>query len=417
MKKVITLLACFVIYMQLYSQVTFEKGYFIDISGLKTDCLIKNMEWRYNPTHFRYRLLPDSEIQEANIDNVKEFGVVGKSKYIRANVEIDRASNNIDQLSNVRSPEFKEELLFLKVIIEGEASLYRYTENALNRYFFSLKTKTPKQLVYKKYKIERNGGNQLSKGATQNFMIRHNNGFRQQLLVNLKSETITRNRIRTTKYTTSSLKSLFKEYNASINSTNVEYEVRAKKDMIHFTLRPAFGSSNLSVNGNQSLKGFGNKKNIKLGCEVELVLPYNMKKWSIVMEPTYRYFSGDNKTRLKQISGRETFSKVYYKTIDFPIGLRHYFYLNNKSALFVNALLSFNYAFDSFIESQKESGQKKRHTFFDSTSMNAVVGLGYKYNKRFHVELRQSLNRTVFKGLYQNVTYNSLDLVLGVAIF
>ena len=38
-----------------YSQITFEKGYFISNDGIKTECFIKNLDWRNNPTEFEYK--------------------------------------------------------------------------------------------------------------------------------------------------------------------------------------------------------------------------------------------------------------------------------------------------------------------------------------------------------------------------
>lgn len=36
-----------------YSQISYEKGYYIDNSGQKTECLIKNNDWLRDPTDFK----------------------------------------------------------------------------------------------------------------------------------------------------------------------------------------------------------------------------------------------------------------------------------------------------------------------------------------------------------------------------
>ena len=38
------------------AQISFEKGYYIDNSNQKVDCLIKNVDWKNNPTSFEYKL-------------------------------------------------------------------------------------------------------------------------------------------------------------------------------------------------------------------------------------------------------------------------------------------------------------------------------------------------------------------------
>ena len=66
-----------------YSQIKFEKGYFINNDGERTDCLIKNSDWRNNPMKFQYRLTEDSISKIATIESVKEFGINSFSKYKR----------------------------------------------------------------------------------------------------------------------------------------------------------------------------------------------------------------------------------------------------------------------------------------------------------------------------------------------
>ena len=61
------------------AQVVFEKGYYIDSNGLQTECLIQNVGWRFNPNQFRYKLHDDDKPQTHTIENVREFGIPGKS--------------------------------------------------------------------------------------------------------------------------------------------------------------------------------------------------------------------------------------------------------------------------------------------------------------------------------------------------
>ena len=58
-----------------FSQIIFENGYFIDDSDSKIECLIKNIDWKNNPTEFEYKLSPNEAIQKATIQTVKEFGI------------------------------------------------------------------------------------------------------------------------------------------------------------------------------------------------------------------------------------------------------------------------------------------------------------------------------------------------------
>ncbi|MEX0314438.1 MAG: tRNA modification GTPase, partial [Allomuricauda sp.] len=135
-----------------YAQISYEKGYFIENNGKKVECFIENVDWKNNPTEFKYKLSESSESIKVGITKVKEFSVQNYSKYIRANVKIDRSSSNINQLSSTRNPVFKEETLFLKILVEGTSNLYYYEDGNLIRYFYSKDGHhNLEQLIFKYY--------------------------------------------------------------------------------------------------------------------------------------------------------------------------------------------------------------------------------------------------------------------------
>ena len=121
MKKQLLLFLITILSINCYSQIKFEKGYFIDNTNQRTNCLIKNIDWENNPTEFEYKLSKESKINKSTINLIQEFGIDNISKYVRSTVNIDRSSERINKLSNNKNPIFKEEQLFLKVLIEGEA--------------------------------------------------------------------------------------------------------------------------------------------------------------------------------------------------------------------------------------------------------------------------------------------------------
>lgn len=137
MKKQILLLLITILSSHSYSQISFQEGYFINNSDQKVDCIIKNVDWKNNPTEFEYKLAENSEVQKATIKMVKEFGIYNVSKHIRYSVMIDRSSNIITRMSKVRDGVFKEEELFLKVLIEGKANLYFFKDDIITRFFIA----------------------------------------------------------------------------------------------------------------------------------------------------------------------------------------------------------------------------------------------------------------------------------------
>ena len=80
--------------VQSFSQNVFDQGFFIDENNQRVNCQIKAFDWVNNPTQFEYKLSTDEPVKTATMKLVKEFGVDGKSKYIRANVNVDRSSKS-----------------------------------------------------------------------------------------------------------------------------------------------------------------------------------------------------------------------------------------------------------------------------------------------------------------------------------
>ena len=76
-----------------------------------------NIDWKKNPTDFEYKATENSEPLTIDINSVKEFGIYNISKFIRQNINIDRSSYSLVEISKNKQPEFVEELLFLKVLI------------------------------------------------------------------------------------------------------------------------------------------------------------------------------------------------------------------------------------------------------------------------------------------------------------
>ena len=158
------------------AQINFEKGYFITNSNEKVECYIKNLDWWSNPSEFDYKInLNEKESTTAKINDVKEFTIEGESKYKRFEVNIEKSETMQSNLSQSKYPVWEKQTLFLKILIDGEASLYSYTESSILKFFYSTKTKPIEQLVFITYK-------------TEDEIVKTNSMFRQQLYNNVRNE-------------------------------------------------------------------------------------------------------------------------------------------------------------------------------------------------------------------------------------
>ncbi|AZB20095.1 tRNA modification GTPase [Chryseobacterium indologenes] len=387
-----------------YAQIKFEKGYFINNSGEKKEVLIRNMDWKNNPVDFEYKTDTSSEIKKESINNVKEFSIDGECKYLRATVMVDRSSMNLNSMSENKAPELQKETLFLKYIVEGKADLYYYEDGNLRRYFYNSETSEPEQLIYKAYYI--------NEGS-----IGYNEDYKKQITEHLKcgSNGIPLQNIT---YTTKDLTKVFTQYNQCSGDLVADYtNYNVKKNLFHLNIRPGVNFSSFKTTHNytwQSIEtNFSSHTSFRIGLELEYVLPFNKNKWALFAEPTYQYYKGSKE--ITENAGTY-FEYKYtattdYKSIELPLGLRHYFFLGDRSKLFLNAAYVIDFNMNSSIKFDRSELEV-------SSGNNFVFGAGYKYNDKFSAEVRVGTARTLLRN-YVSIgsDYNTVSFILGYTLF
>ncbi|WP_347922559.1 tRNA modification GTPase [Pontimicrobium sp. SW4] len=408
MKKNLLVFLITIMTINCYSQISFERGHFINNNNLKVDCFIKNSDWLNNPTEFEYKLSENSEVKIINITSIKEFEIYEISKYVKHTVNIDRSTENFNLMTNNRNPEFVEEELFLKVLVEGVANLYYYGKGNLKRFFYNKEGENIEQLVYKSY---RTNDNKLGK----------NTQYKQQLWNNLKCSTVEIKKIESLEYRKNDLIKFFSEYNICNNSTFTNYEQNKSKDLFNLTIRPRLKSSSLIIHNKASEQydtNFGNKLGLGLGIETEFILPFNKNKWAILIEAAYQNYQSDVLTVNKQIILNQLSAKVNYSSIEVPIGLRHYFFLNENSKIFANVSMVFDVNFESNITITRLDNDTVVNDLDFETQSNLAFGLGYKLDDTYSIELRLQTSRDIFGNyVYWFSEYKAFSVVFGYSFF
>ena len=255
MKKYIVVFLIIIFNLNLYSQISFENGYYIDNFNQKIECIIKNLDWKNNPTGFEFKLSKESETKVAEIKYIKEFGIYNTSKFIRSAIKIDKSGENINNLDYDRNPVFIEEVLFLKVLVEGKANLYIYEKESLKRYFYSTDNSDIEQLIFKVYLDVEN-------------KILTNNTFKNQLWTDLKCPKIEIDKVENLEYKTKSLINFFISYNKCNNLEFINYDQKVKKDLFNLTFRIHLNNSSLSIENNaltSNVINFGYKTSFGFG--------------------------------------------------------------------------------------------------------------------------------------------------------
>ena len=394
------------------SQVAFNKGYYINNLNQKINCLIEDEDWYNNPTEFKYKISKQTETETLSIDSIKEFGINNASKYIRFNVNIDRSSyDRISLLDYDKNPTFKKEKLFLKVLIEGEASLFIYRDKNITRYFYKTNEHDIEQLIFKKYKIQ----------GDEEEIVAENNNFRRQLYHNLKCSDIAMNDFLRIDYKKNDLLKFFINYNNCSNSEFVNFDKKTKRDLFNIKIRLGLNNSSFAITKDPYEKSlrykipdYGNKLALRIGMELEFFMNFHKKKWALIIEPTYQYYKSEVPT--PETPDRESAyvdfgpgdRRIDYKSIELPVGIRRYIFLNKKSNFFINSSLVFDIPLTSIVIRKLEYGQ----------NLNLAVGLGYNYNNKYSVEFRYHTNRNLLKN-YQsyNSDYKTASIIFGYTIF
>lgn len=391
-------------------QINYEPGYFISNDGIKTECLIRNTNWRNTPLEFKYILNEnDDDPKTETINNVKEFAIINDVKFKRFALEIDRSSFTTRNLTFDKNIKLKNETLFLKIINEGDVNLYEYTDEDLIRFFVSSGNhEKVEQLIYKEYLAE-------------NDKIGKNTQFRQQLFLLLKSESLKSENFEKLKYRREDLTKLFNKYNKTKNPTFVEIIEKKGNGGLNLKVIVGLNSSSISFDNNSvTSTAFSEdfkKMTFKAGVELEYVMKFQKNKWALFIDPNFQSFS--DKTNLNN----QRTIHVDYKIIQIPIGVRHYFFINDNSKLFINAGYSLNISQNSSLKYKFGTLDYPIESKFKipSTS-NAFVGFGYSI-KKYSLEFRYNFPTVLSDGVSKitlpqwESKYSSFGLNLGYRFY
>jgi hypothetical protein len=388
----------FFLSIQAYSQINFENGYLITNNNTKTSCLIKNLGWQKNPTKVEYKLNENSPSQFATINEIKEFNVGDKYKFVRFNTKIDKSSNNVDSMTAERNPVFNDEILFLKVLVEGEVNLYEYEESNLVKYFISSGDHSNvTQLVYIEYLID----NAFAK----------NNTFRQQLSVALKSDVLKTKDFEYLKYEKKSLVAIVEKYDNTKGIKSTNFEIKQNQQSVNMKVFAGVNFTSLSLSDPEVLKmkfNFDNEAVFAAGLEAEFILPFNQNKWSLFVAPNFQsYSSTTNTTEIKTI-------KADYKFIELPFGVRYSMFIKKNAQIFINTGCTLVFDIDSNVSYQ---GEYSKTVLDIASTPNLFAGIGFRKNK-FGLELRYNTSRDIFRGYkYWSSKYNSIGILASYKIF
>lgn len=335
-KQIITILAIFLANL-IYGQKSYMQGYFVKNNGEKTECFIENKDWESSPKEIFYKLTDAGKPLKIYIDSISLFEIPGYDKYICKQVQIDKSSEDISNLSPVKNPVWQTEKLALKVLAEGKASLYKYNNPVVTRFFFAVNDSVIRQLVYKSYRATNANGTSF---------IGTNNNFRQQLFVEVNNPTY-RYDLSKLNYEEKELRTYFEQYNAQFETVNTaaSIKVKVKRDFLKAAFMAGINYSKPSNPRNN--QEFESIISPMFGVEFEYTLPFFNNKWSFIIQPVYNLKISENSQDQYPGFGQPDNSEYYYQGIDIPLGVRYRYLVNNKlkinaTGYLTNSMLSWS---------------------------------------------------------------------------
>src|SRR5690606_28556153 len=255
--------------------------------------------------------------------------------------------------------------------VDGTAKLYYYRKEDMQRYFYSISGSPIEQLIYKPY-------------LTEKSVMRYDYSYRMQLLTKVKCEDFNLKSVENLEYNHKQLVKYFDEVNACHGD---EIPVRKEKERAKLNLKVIAGANSTSLNLMSPRSwvdhDFGNATSITFGAEFELVLPMNHKRWSVYAQPTYTTFSGEGVNVVLFVTNPEEKIEYTIKQLQVPLGVRHYFPLNDNMKIFVNGSLTWSLHLpDSGIEFERHDYEP-----FEDTLLTIGLGGGLTYGD-FSGEIR-----------------------------
>jgi hypothetical protein len=389
------------------SQVQYEKGYFLDNNKNKTECLIRFLDWDNNPEKFEYKLNEGEDSKTGDVNSISKLEIYNKVIYMAANVDIDINTSTSNELNNNAELELTKKRIFLQLLVEGKANLYHYVDANSRRFYYQI---DENQIILLEYKEYINENNKIAK----------NENYKGELWNNLKCSSLKLKSVNKARYNQADLISILETYNTCENELTYTFKKVKRKDVFNLTIRPGLNFTSIDLDNpgtNQILTRdlkYDQETSLRIGLQLEYILPTKRRKWAVTLEPTYNYYKTEKtyNTTPNSNSGQSVTASADYSSVEIPIGIRHYSLLNEDSKLFISGAYVLDISLKNdivFSESVKYEGD---------TGNNLAFGLGYVFKDKYSIEARLNTSRELLKNFdEESADFKGFSLIFGYTIF
>ncbi|GGD21179.1 hypothetical protein [Flavobacterium orientale] len=395
--------------LSLFSQNTWENGKIEFENGTSLDCQIKNENWSDNPESIKFLNQSNTEII-VDLKDLKSFEIFNKLKYIKASVDFETSSSKLDELTATREAVFEKKVLLLKMLIDAKADLFVYETNGKTRYFYRVDENPIKPLIFKSY-------------LHNNTHVMTNKDFVYQLNTDVSCGD-SKLAVNSINYREKELIKYFEKYNTCSNSTIVKY-TQKNKSKLNINLfaglsliKSTFESgSDFYINNSSS-----NVSTFRAGSQFELILPLQKRNISAFAELSYLSLSTSYvETAAPNFTSN---TSLDINKIDFLLGLKYYFFINEKSSIYLEgyySITSLNAGKNELVSvlTTESDPDPIRTLILDARNEGyAGFGVGFKYDKKYSLGLRINAAQNSINYIYDwNQVNSEISIIAAYTIF
>jgi hypothetical protein len=397
-----------------FGQQNFQPAKITTLTGDTLRGFINYRGWDKNPRFITFKTGEQATPSILRPLDIKEFRVRNE-RYVSAQVAIENSPQVLSQLTNFAAPVYRTDTTFLKALIVGPRSLYKYRTGDRD-YFYTEQGGTFSLLVHKEFR---------ETGSNGRVVIAANNLYRNQLALYLAGcSTIEKALQLLSHYTERDIQRVFAAYYTCLNQ-QPSFKEKKKAAAYQFGFLAGPSQATLSFNPTSSPRAPTLDKytsaGVMGGVFLNAPLPGNLGHWSINNELTYNPFSlkASNESELASFYTKTDFSlAIAYLKLNTM--LRFARPLGNTAALFANAGISNGYALqlktEKTVTTKFPSGDRvyTEEAFPGSRhyEQGLVAGIGGRV-KKLSAELRYERSNGFTDAFSLNSSFTRYSLLLG----
>ncbi len=386
----------------LSAQNNLKKGYYIDISGHRNDGYINvsglgslnevNSEIEFSPQ-------PDGATSPVNTKTISEIGVENSARLIKYEIQLD--DTNYRDISNTNKyPQFAAAIVFVKVLLDGKASLLAYEGHNGTKYFYMAQGGKPQQLMYKKY--------------NENGVVRENASFRQFLYDNMKSGGMAFGKFSELNYNEEDLLRIFEAFNTSQHGESQVFKTEEKSWPLHWAIMA--GVYNTDAKFERDDNNIYSTDDSSVAYDIAIEVEYLPSGKSLGFFGVLGCEILNSKFEVENPSAHTSVNdKIKSPIFDIGAGVRYHFGLSKKSGLFVDAALvySISSSIDENVMLVSDGGEESstsRQTYDTSNSFIGIAGAGFIFSEKYGLALRYETPRVILDKQQGKISYGRIGV-------